>query len=210
MCTSRIMHWMPSYQRSQLLSTKRTCKRVLLPLHATVLDFRAHPLCVRLFCFCQVSTLSSCPSALKISRYVTDRLSHCLCSHKGLCQNKESICRTTNQQPATLRVFAPYYSSEVNPWALLHCCGALQAIAIDQSTQCKASGKGAWALRATDPELPAWPQVDDLPDPAVYLASRPATCNSYIPLANGLGRLLWSIQYLIANGMYVVVSTRPL
>jgi hypothetical protein len=48
--------------------------------------------------------------------------------------------------------------------------------------------------------------TDGLPEPSVYLHSRNGTCNSYLPDTNGLGRLLWTVKYLVANGFYVAVS----
>lgn len=49
------------------------------------------------------------------------------------------------------------------------------------------------------------PDAADLPEPSVYLRPHNGSCNSYLPDTNGLGRLLWTVQYLVANGFYVVV-----
>jgi hypothetical protein len=64
-------------------------------------------------------------------------------------------------------------------------------------------------LRATDPNLQHanLPAAEDLPEPAIYLQSSNGSCNSYLPNTNGLGRLLWTVQYLVANGFYVAVSS---
>eukprot|EP00878_Enallax_costatus_P036084 GHUV01040377.1.p1 GENE.GHUV01040377.1~~GHUV01040377.1.p1 ORF type:complete len:109 (+),score=16.14 GHUV01040377.1:1042-1368(+) len=63
----------------------------------------------------------------------------------------------------------------------------------------------ALAARATNPELPR-PNVPvpyDFTKPVGFKAGR---CNAYVPNDNTLSRLLWTIQYFVANGFYVVVS----
>lgn len=86
-----------------------------------------------------------------------------------------------------------------------------QAPAANQTVPCKHSSKAAWARRATDPAQHSSSVLDtaDLPDPSVFLQAPNGTCNSYLPDTNGLGRLLWTVKYLVANGMYVVVSRSP-
>lgn len=83
----------------------------------------------------------------------------------------------------------------------------LQAAAANQTGPCQTSGRAAWVRRATDPDqLPAsLAAAADLPDPPVYLRPVNGSCNSYLPGGNGLERLLWTVQYLVANGFYVVV-----
>lgn len=61
-------------------------------------------------------------------------------------------------------------------------------------------------LEATKGKVPELPEEFVLP-----VASASGTCNAYLP--NGpstLPRYLWVIQYLVANGMYVMVRERGL
>lgn len=90
---------------------------------------------------------------------------------------------------------------------LHHVCMLSQAPAANQTVSCKPSSKAAWARMATDPAQHSSSMLDtaDLPEPSVYLQPHNGTCNSYLPDTNGLGRLLWTIQYLVAKGMYVDV-----
>jgi hypothetical protein len=111
----------------------------------------------------------------------------------------------------------PYLVANLKPWQRqsAHCATYLvtlsQAHAANQTVPCKPSSKAAWARRATDPAHHSSSVLDaaDLPEPSVYLQPCNGTCNSYLPDTNGLGRLLWTVKYLVANGMYVVVSLVP-
>lgn len=98
---------------------------------------------------------------------------------------------------------------------------ALRGAAANQTAPCNttssSSTKEAWAARATDPELANPPNLTalelELPDPAIYVKGTNGSCNAYIPGHNrtsGLEQLLWTVKYLIANGLYVVVrGLRP-
>lgn len=62
------------------------------------------------------------------------------------------------------------------------------------------------AARATNPDLPKpnAPVPYNLTQPA---GSKPGRCNAYVPAgASTLARYLWTVQYFVANGFYVVVS----
>lgn len=63
------------------------------------------------------------------------------------------------------------------------------------------------AARATNPESPRpnAPAPFEFTKPEGFKAGR---CNAYVPNDNTLSRFLWTVQYFIANGFYVVVSTR--
>lgn len=82
-----------------------------------------------------------------------------------------------------------------------------QGAAANQTSPCRASSRSAWVLRATDPDLQHanLPSAEDLPEPAIFLQSSNGSCNSYLPSTNGLGQLLWTVQYLVASGFYVAV-----
>lgn len=106
--------------------------------------------------------------------------------------------------------------SKLRPWRRqsAHCATCpftlSQAPAANQTVPCKLSSKTAWARRATDPaQHSSVLDTAGLPDPSIYLQPHNGTCNSYLPDTNGLGRLLWTVKYLVANGMYVVVSRSP-
>lgn len=92
---------------------------------------------------------------------------------------------------------------------LLQQCGADQAVA------CHPSSKAAWAKRATDPAMSPQPNLAaPLPDPAVYLhvpSARAGTCNTYLPGPGAamVERLAWTLQFLSASGLYVVLSYKP-
>jgi hypothetical protein len=81
-----------------------------------------------------------------------------------------------------------------------------------QVMECKADNKAAWAARATDPKTEPPPVFFSAPDPSVTVpleAWEAELCNTYIPgNATALSgeRLLWTAQYLVAAGFYVVVS----
>lgn len=76
---------------------------------------------------------------------------------------------------------------------------------------CSRSSKSDWASRASDPQLSPQPDFRAAPEPPIspYVRQEDAgSCNSYLPAAGiyTIERLLWSVQYLIAYGFYVVVS----
>lgn len=81
-----------------------------------------------------------------------------------------------------------------------------------QAMECTPNTKSAWAKRATDPKLSPQPEYSVAPDPALYIYIEEWNrdlCNTYVPsnetsLAGE--RLLWTIQYFIASGFYVVVG----
>ena len=83
----------------------------------------------------------------------------------------------------------------------------LQAAAAHQEVPCAPSNKTTWARRATEPAGHGVPDMVELLDPPVYIKPGNKSCNIYLPDTNGLGRLLWTLQYFVANGLYVVVST---
>jgi hypothetical protein len=71
------------------------------------------------------------------------------------------------------------------------------------------------AQHATDPQTSPAPDFSLVPDPPVDLpvaSYHKGLCNTYMPPNKDhvIQRLLWTIQYLIANGFYVVVSNRLL
>jgi hypothetical protein len=71
------------------------------------------------------------------------------------------------------------------------------------------------AQHATDPQTSPAPYFSLVPDPPVDLpvaSYHKGLCNTYMPPNKDhvIQRLLWTIQYLIANGFYVVVSNRLL
>jgi hypothetical protein len=104
------------------------------------------------------------------------------------------------------------HAAGFNTIKLLFSFQALKAAAANQTAACRPSTKAAWAARATAPQQRALKlnTTVTLPDPAVYLPlaahNGTAGCNSYLPAGDGLTRLLWTVQYLVANGFYVVVS----
>jgi len=85
-----------------------------------------------------------------------------------------------------------------------------------QVMECTNNGKLAWAKRATDPELALQPEFTVAPAPPVTIQVdewEHSLCNTYIPSdkqALSGERLLWTVQYLMASGFYVVVSLRLL
>jgi len=89
--------------------------------------------------------------------------------------------------------------------ALLRCTTLLQAAAAKQERPCKQSNVSDWAFRASEPHTQALPDTQQLPAPPVYLPQHNGSCNSYLPDTDGLGRLLWTVQYFVANGFYVTV-----
>lgn len=87
----------------------------------------------------------------------------------------------------------------------------LQEVGLNQIQKCSSSTKADWAKRATDPELSPQPDYSSVPDPPISLHVLPKSrhlCNTYIPSNStaSIERLLWTIQYLVASGFYVVVS----
>lgn len=48
--------------------------------------------------------------------------------------------------------------------------------------------------------------MQTLLNPSVHIEVRNGSCNSYLPSTTGLERLLWTMRYLVANGLYVAVS----
>ena len=80
-----------------------------------------------------------------------------------------------------------------------------------QDMECAANTKSAWAKRATDPGMRPQPEYSVAPDPQLYIQINEwerDLCNTYVPsndTALAGERLLWTIQYLIASGFYVVV-----
>jgi hypothetical protein len=81
-----------------------------------------------------------------------------------------------------------------------------------QTQTCADDARPAWARRASDPEVTPAPDFESAPTPSleVPLADwEKAICNSYIPkntTTHTGERLLWTVQYLVASGLYVVVS----
>jgi hypothetical protein len=82
----------------------------------------------------------------------------------------------------------------------------MQAAAANQTHPCKHSEKAAWAQRAVDPSHNGSLDMHSLLSPSVHIEVRNGSCNSYLPRTSGLGRLLWTMRYLVANGFYVAVS----
>jgi hypothetical protein len=82
----------------------------------------------------------------------------------------------------------------------------MQAQAAKQTHPCKHSDKAAWAQRAVDPSHKGALDMGTLLNPSVHIEVRNGSCNSYLPSTTGLGRLLWTMRYLVANGFYVAVS----
>jgi hypothetical protein len=83
-----------------------------------------------------------------------------------------------------------------------------------QAQTCADDARPAWARRASDPEVTPAPDFESAPAPSleVPLADWERTvCNSYIPKNTTTysgERLLWTVQYLVASGLYVVVRQR--
>jgi hypothetical protein len=81
-----------------------------------------------------------------------------------------------------------------------------------QAMECKASAKSAWAKRATDPQTSPQPAFGEAPEPSLSVKVEKwerELCNTYVPgNATALSgeRLLWTVQYLVASGFYVVVG----
>lgn len=70
------------------------------------------------------------------------------------------------------------------------------------------------ANRTVDPSYTR-PIRREPPTPAVPLpeVSEPGSCNKYIPPETGgrtMDRFLWTIQWLVANGMYVLIDYHPM
>eukprot|EP00877_Chromochloris_zofingiensis_P000949 jgi/Chrzof1/10855/Cz05g14190.t1 len=67
-----------------------------------------------------------------------------------------------------------------------------------------------WDLRNRLLE-PGWLTINTLPDNVGYMAPKtPNYCNTNIPNTNTYERLLWTVQVLISQGMYVVLDYQPM
>lgn len=69
-----------------------------------------------------------------------------------------------------------------------------------------------FAQHTTDPQAIRQPDYSLVPDPPIYLkveTYHAGLCNTYMPTEKEhvIQRFLWTIQYLIGNGFYVVVGT---
>ncbi|KIZ06214.1 hypothetical protein MNEG_1745 [Monoraphidium neglectum] len=67
------------------------------------------------------------------------------------------------------------------------------------------------AERTIDPEYRG-PMNKQAPQPVVPLPDipGPGTCNTYIPGGQTIDRYMWSVQWLIANGWYVLIDNHPM
>ncbi|KAI8476261.1 MAG: hypothetical protein J3K34DRAFT_272387 [Monoraphidium minutum] len=84
-----------------------------------------------------------------------------------------------------------------------------------QVMECAAAARGAWAKRATDPEQKPQPEFSVAPDTPLHIKTEAwerDLCNTYVPsneTALAGERLLWTLQYLVASGFYVVLDYHP-
>lgn len=79
---------------------------------------------------------------------------------------------------------------------------------IVQTVRCTAISP--WDLRNRLLE-PGWLTINTLPDNVGYMAPKtPNYCNTNIPNTNTYERLLWTVQVLISQGMYVVLDYQPM
>lgn len=127
------------------------------------------------------------------------------------CTSLAAYCRAVRYLKTTLSGFASLANGqkidvECTPCLCFHCITLLQAAAAKQERPCKHSNVSDWALRASEPHTRPLPDTQQLPAPPVYLPQHSGSCNSYLPDTDGLGRLLWTVQYFVANGFYVTVG----
>lgn len=77
---------------------------------------------------------------------------------------------------------------------------------VDRARRCRSLSPYQFKRRLTDPLL--HPSKLDLPPPRVTLRSD-GYCNDYLPGGLTRVRLLYVIQAIIANGMYVILDYHP-
>jgi aryl-phospho-beta-D-glucosidase BglC (GH1 family) len=67
------------------------------------------------------------------------------------------------------------------------------------------------AERTTDPDY-SGPITRPAPKPVVPLfqTREPGSCNKYIPGGRTLDRFLWTMQWFVANGWYVLIDFHPM
>lgn len=88
----------------------------------------------------------------------------------------------------------------------------LKAPATDIGGYCTGqSSLAELAERTTDPEY-SGPVTRSAPKPVVPLFNtrEPGSCNRYIPGDKTLDRFLWTVQWLVANGWYVLIDFHPM
>ena len=81
----------------------------------------------------------------------------------------------------------------------------------DVAVPCSPAVKSSLARRATDPAIQPRPDYANAPDAPVYVNvpwDKANLCNTYVPgnSSAAMTRLLWTVQYLVASGFYVVVG----
>jgi hypothetical protein len=78
----------------------------------------------------------------------------------------------------------------------------------DRIMLCAGNSPAEWKQRVTPPGTS--PPGKDLWQPPIPLPSTAAGCNSYLPRSSTLDRFLWTVQYLVAAGHYVLVDYHPM
>uniref|UniRef100_A0A383VF90 Glycoside hydrolase family 5 domain-containing protein n=1 Tax=Tetradesmus obliquus TaxID=3088 RepID=A0A383VF90_TETOB len=80
--------------------------------------------------------------------------------------------------------------------------------------KCNHTDTRGLAQHATDPSASPQPDLSLVPDPPIHLpvaSYHQGLCNTYMPpnTEHVIQRLLWTVQFLVANGFYVVLDYHP-